>query len=308
MIYGQKIEAKPIKPEQLPPTEQKLRLMCSNNAEGGLTEAIQELISRFKLPYTIEFTSTNEGMPVCSLKNLLSQGELFLKDFITCHEDMLRMKNDARLMANCDNEVLITGETGTGKELIAKSMIGKRDEVIKTVNCAGLPSELIESELFGHVQGAFTGANKSKAGLMFAARKGIMFLDEIGELELSVQGKLLRALQEKLIRPVGSNEEVRIECKFVCATNRNLKEMVDKGSFRRDLYARISTLELDILPLAKRMCDVIPITESLLGGKKFLEKYTVELMQGKLDLSNNVRSLQSHVIRNNVLGRVNLIG
>jgi transcriptional regulator with PAS, ATPase and Fis domain len=227
---------------------------------------------------------------------------LHLKEFITIEDETLRMKEDARKIAKSEHEVLITGETGTGKELIAKSMIGERIGAIKAVNCAGFPSELIESELFGHIRGSFTGANTEKEGLLSAAKDGIMFLDEVGELPMHVQAKLLRALQDKSIRKVGSNVEEKITCKFVCATHRNLKKMVESKEFRQDLYARISTLELHIKPLRDRKCDIVPITESLKGGKDFLLKHQDELPL--LDLSLNVRSLQQHVIRFAVLGRL----
>lgn len=282
-----------------PPSEQQLRLLCDNNAEGTMTDLIQKKIDQWKLPFTIEFV---EGK--CSLKNTLTEGEKSLSKFITVHEETLQMIDDCRKMMLSSHEILVTGESGTGKECIAKAMISNRTGLTKVVNCAGLPSELIESELFGHAIGAFTGAVSKKIGLMVAAASGMMFLDEIGELPLSVQGKLLRALQEKTIRPVGSNEELSITCRFVCATNRDLKKMVKEGLFRRDLYARISTLELDILPLRERKCDIVPITESLQGGNKFLARYKSELEEGILDLSNNVRSIQSYVIRYNVLGRV----
>lgn len=291
-----------------PPSEAELRVMCINNEEGTMTDLLQKKIDQWKLPFTIEFIEgvKQDGTPgkVCDLKNILTEGEKQLVKFITVHDETLQMLDDCRKMMLSSHEVLVTGESGTGKECIAKAMISNRIGLTKIVNCAGLPSELIESELFGHSAGAFTGAISKKIGLMVAAASGVMFLDEIGELPLSVQGKLLRALQEKTVRPIGSNEELSITCRFVCATNKDLRSMVKQGTFRRDLYARISTLELDILPLRDRMCDIVPITESLSGGSKFLQRYKSELEEGILDLSNNVRSIQSYVIRYNVLGRI----
>lgn len=292
-------------PMEQPPKdiEQKLRIMLKNGPD--LIEYVQNHIKKYNLPYTVEPNPLMEGG--YELKDTLSAGELHLKKFVTVHEETLKMKDNARKMAKTDHDVLITGETGTGKEIIAKSMIGERQGFIKSVNCAGLPEELIESELFGHVKGAFTGAGHDKQGLMTAAENGILFMDEVGELPLQVQAKLLRALQEKKIRKVGANVEEDISCKFVCATHRNLKEMVENGLFRKDLYARISTLELDILPLRDRLCDLVPITESLPESKKFLETHTADLKVGNLDISLNVRSLQQHVIRFNVLGIVKRI-
>lgn len=290
----------PPKPSPQIPTEAQLKLMLSNGPE--LIDLVNKNIETFKLPYTVEINpETGFGI----LKDTLPPGELYLKTFITEEQDTLQMKEDARKMYVTNYEVLITGETGTGKEIIAKSMIGSRKGPIKAVNCAGFPEHLIESELFGHVKGAYTGADREKQGLMSSATDGVMFLDEIGELPMPIQAKLLRALQEKRIRKVGSNMDEEINCKFVCATHRDLRKMVEAGSFRKDLYARISTLELDIKPLLPdRKCDLVPITKSLKGGDKFLEKYQSELLEGFLDLSLNVRSLQQHVIRFNVLGIV----
>ena len=140
--------------------------------------------------------------------------------------------------------------------------------------------------------------------MIAAANDGVMFLDEIGDMPLDVQAKLLRAIQYKVIRKVGSNKEEKITCKFVCATNKNLPEMVKRGEFREDLYARLSTLELHITPLRERLCDVEPICNSLEGGKEFYREYGKQVMDGLLDLSLNVRSLQQYIIRFSVLGKV----
>lgn len=277
-----------------PPTEEKLRNLLMNDC----VDLALDLINRHKMPYIVV-----EGQ----LRSAFTQGELYLQQFITTDKDTLEMKDDALKMSKSPYEVLISGETGTGKELIAKAMIGDRKGSIKSVNCAGFPRELIESELFGYKAGSFSGSStRDQDGLMMGATDGIMFMDEVGELPMDVQAKFLRALQDKTIRKVGGKQEEKINCKFVCATNRDLRKMVEDGLFRKDLYARISTLELHIQPLKKRECDVVPITQSLIGGKVFLERYEKELREGLFDLSLNVRSLQQHVIRYNVLGRVKI--
>lgn len=277
-----------------PPTEEKLRNLLMNDC----VDLALDLINRHKMPYIIV-----EGQ----LRSAFTQGELYLQQFITTDKDTLEMKDDALKMSKSPYEVLISGETGTGKELIAKAMIGDRKGSIKSVNCAGFPRELIESELFGYKAGSFSGSStRDQDGLMMGATDGVMFMDEVGELPIDVQAKFLRALQDKTIRKVGGKQEEKINCKFVCATNRDLRKMVEDGLFRKDLYARISTLELHIQPLKKRECDVVPITQSLVGGKIFLERYEKELREGLFDLSLNVRSLQQHVIRYNVLGRVKI--
>lgn len=275
------------------PSEQKLQQLVAGGPDT-MDIAIQ-LIEKFKLPFIIE----NGG-----LRSVYSQGELFLQQFITIDPSTIAMKEDANKMAKSPYAVLICGETGTGKELIAKSMIADRKGPIKSVNCAGFPRELIESELFGHVRGAFSGANENRDGLMALATGGVMFMDEIGELPMDVQSKLLRVLQDHKVRKVGSKVEEDINCKFVFATNRDLRKMIDAGTFRKDLYARISALELFIPSLNERKCDIVPILESMNGGKAFLEKYGNDLEL--LDISLNVRSLQQWVIRYNVLGRLKI--
>lgn len=280
-------------PEHIP-SEDALRQMLANN----LTHIVQTFINNYKLPYRIE---GNE------LKDALAPTDLWLKRLVSVDPTIVALKADIHALAKCDDEVLIVGETGVDKELIAQSMIGSRTGKFIAVNCAGLPETLIESELFGYKKGSFTGADGDRQGLMAVAKDGVLFLDEIGELPLSVQAKLLRALQDKVVRRVGGKDEEPVSCKFVCATHRDIRKMVTEDKFRQDLYARISTFELHIPPLSQRECDIKPILESMLGGKAFL----VELnKQGhalhKLDLSLNVRSLQKYVKRFNVLGRIDV--
>lgn len=286
-------------PQQQPPSREKLDLMLKNGE--SFVQVVIDLIEKFKLPFLVEMQLDGSGI----LKNQFTAGEMHLQRFITEDPDTLQMKLCAQQATPTQYEVLITGDTGTGKETIAKAMIGARTGAFKAINCAGMPEGLIESELFGHVRGAFTGAEGTKNGLITEAQDGVMFLDEVGELALPAQAKLLRAIQEKVIRKVGSVREESINCKFVFATHRDLKDMVSKGEFRKDLYARISTLELHINSLwPHRKCDLIPITKSIQDGDKFLNKYQAELVSGVLDLSLNCRSLQQHIIRNAVFGSI----
>lgn len=284
------------KPDIQPPDENRLRVLLAN----GMQDVVEGLILSQKLPYTIAL----EGDKYV-LKDALKGTELYLKKFITVDPETEQMKSDVPKMAKSSHEVLIHGETGTGKETIARAMIGEREGSTIFINCGGLPDTLIESELFGYVQGAFTGATGNRQGLLAAAKNGLAFLDEIGELPLASQAKLLRAIQEKRIRRVGGTNEEEINCKIVCATNKDLKKMVKEGQFRQDLFARISTLELSIKPIRNRMCDIEPIILSLVGGKEFLSALT---NQGKhismLNTEHNVRSLQQAVTRFQVLGRI----
>jgi DNA-binding NtrC family response regulator len=166
------------------------------------------------------------------------------------------------VVAPSNAPVLVTGESGTGKEVVARLIhlwSPRAAGPLIATNCAGLPETLIESELFGHAKGAFTGAERDRQGFFRAAHGGTLFLDEIGELPLHLQPKLLRALESSEITPVGSDTPVRIDARLVAATNRNLAEAVAEGRFRDDLYYRINVVELAVPPLSQRHDDVLPL-------------------------------------------------
>jgi two-component system response regulator AtoC len=206
--------------------------------------------------------------------------------------------------ALCTNiTVIISGETGTGKELVAKAIhynSKRKDKSFVTVNVAAIPSELIESELFGHEKGAFTGASYRRIGRFEEADEGTLFLDEIGEMELSLQAKLLRVLQEKEIVRIGSNKSVKTDCRIVVATNKNLKEEVKKGNFREDLYYRLLGLPIELPPLRDRGNDILLLAHSFID--KFCnennipsKKLSVESQKKLMGYSfpGNVRELKS---------------
>ena len=170
--------------------------------------------------------------------------------------------------ADTDSTVLITGESGTGKELLARAVHrgSKRgDKPFVAVNCAALPESLVESELFGHAKGAYTGANGSRAGRMLAAQGGTLFLDEVGDLPLTAQSKLLRALQEREVTPVGSDIPVACDVRVVAATHRDLRAMVDAGEFRLDLYYRLNVIRVHAAPLRERPEDVVPLARHFIS-------------------------------------------
>ena len=172
--------------------------------------------------------------------------------------------------------VLITGDTGTGKELFSKAIhenSGRKNHRFVVVDCASLPETLVESVLFGHVKGAFTGADTIQEGLIKQADQGTLFLDEIGELSLSVQKVFLRALQEKRFRPVGDKHEMSSDFRLITATNRNLEEMIKAGLFREDLLYRLKALHINLPPLSKRPDDIIPI--ALFHTKKFCDQFGI---------------------------------
>ena len=174
-------------------------------------------------------------------------------------ESLRRAVELARKVAATDTSVLLTGETGTGKEVFAQAIhhaSPRAREAFVAVNCSAFSKELLESELFGHVKGAFTGAVFSRRGLLEEAQGGTVFLDEIGELTLATQAKLLRAIQEHEIRPVGGNKPVTVNVRFITATNRNLQEDVTAGRFREDLYYRLNVLTIRLPSLRERPGDL----------------------------------------------------
>jgi two-component system, NtrC family, response regulator len=234
------------------------------------------------------------------------------RDFITVDSDMIELKKQVGKLCVPNDPVLIVGETGTGKEIIARALHGERKGAFVALNCAGLPETLIESELFGHVKGAFTGADRPKSGLMEAANGGTIFLDEIAEMDICVQPKLLRALQEKIVRRVGGTEDIKINCRVVCATNKNIEQMAfEHKTFRDDLYWRISTFILKTKPLCDRLCDVIPILTHLDSGENkgllldIMDEFVAPILQSPhVYLRGNVRQLQQFVRRYYVLGEM----
>jgi two-component system, NtrC family, response regulator AtoC len=215
-------------------------------------------------------------------------------------------------VANTDITVLITGESGTGKELVAKAVHKASDRAndpfIK-VNCAALPRELLESELFGFEKGAFTGAHRRKYGRFEMAQSGTIFLDEISEMHLDLQSKLLHVLQEKQFFRIGGEREVKANCRILCATNKNLERMVEEGGFRRDLFYRVNVVNIVVPPLRERKEDIPLIADY------FLDRYTrmynreamklpAKLVELFLDYSwpGNVRELENNVKRFIILG------
>jgi two-component system response regulator PilR (NtrC family) len=177
-------------------------------------------------------------------------------------------------VADTKANVLVTGESGTGKEMVARAIQQggeRRDKPLVVVNCAAIPENLLESELFGHVKGAFTGAVQSKAGLFELANGGTIFLDEVGELPGSLQVKLLRVIQEKTFRRVGGTSDQRVDVRIVAATNRKLDEEVAAGRFREDLYYRLNVIEIPLPPLRERRDDIALLVDH------FVAKYTADL-------------------------------
>ncbi len=188
-------------------------------------------------------------------------------DFITASPRMEDLLRRARLVAQSDASVLIVGASGTGKELLARAIhrASKRAAApFVAVNCAAIPEALLESELFGHRKGAFTGAIYDHKGLFQSAEGGSVFLDEIGDMPVALQSKLLRALQEREVRPIGSSQAVPVDVRIISATHRNLEERVASGEFREDLYYRLNVVSFPIPPLAERPEDILPLARHFL--------------------------------------------
>lgn len=194
--------------------------------------------------------------------HLRAQLEQTSEQVIAIDEVFQQVLNLAQRAARSNATVLITGESGTGKEVLARTIHIHSPRVAKpfvAVNCKALATGVLESELFGHQKGAFTGATQHRKGLFEQANGGTLFLDEIGELDLNAQTKLLRVLQDGSIRPVGANRAIQVDARIVCATNRDLEAMVAEGTFREDLYYRLAVIPLHIPPLRARPKDIIPL-------------------------------------------------
>lgn len=182
---------------------------------------------------------------------------------------MQQLRNQIRRVAATHSTVLLRGESGTGKELAARALHNLSPRAcgpFVVVNCAAIPEALVEAELFGHTQGAYTGAVKARTGLIQSAHRGTLFLDEIGELAPAAQARLLRVLQDGELRPVGANENLRVDIRLVAATHRDLEAMVEAQTFRADLYYRLRVLELSIPPLRERRQDILPLARHFLEG------------------------------------------
>jgi two-component system, NtrC family, nitrogen regulation response regulator NtrX len=222
-------------------------------------------------------------------------------------EGVLKIKEMIEKVAPSDARVLVTGENGTGKELVARSLhdnSNRRKMQFIEVNCAAIPAELIESELFGHERGAFTSAVKDKKGKFELASGGTLFLDEIGDMSLSAQAKVLRALQENLIQRVGGEKDIKVDCRIVAATNKDLRKEIEQGRFREDLYHRLAVILIHVPALNDRREDIPVLAEHFITmvcaehgipRKSFLEDALQELKS--TDWSGNIRELRNIVER-----------
>ncbi|WP_374540834.1 sigma-54-dependent transcriptional regulator [Flavobacterium sp.] len=227
-------------------------------------------------------------------------------------EAIMHIKTMIDKVAATDARVLITGPNGTGKELVAHQLHEKSNRFSKPiieVNCAAIPSELIESELFGHVKGAFTSAVKDRAGKFEAAHGGTIFLDEIGDMSLSAQAKVLRALQENLIQRVGADKDIKVDVRVIAATNKDLKKEIEEGRFREDLYHRLAVILIKVPALNDRREDIPSLLEHFAtkiadeqgSAKKTFSNEAIKMLQ-EYDWTGNIRELRNVVERLIILG------
>ena len=219
------------------------------------------------------------------LRRELEKGYSF-ENIIGVSPEIVKVFNMIDRIAQTKTNILITGESGTGKELVARAIHNKsprKDQPFVVINCGGIPETLLESDLFGHVKGSFTGAVTHKEGLFEVADSGTLFLDEVGELTPSIQVKLLRAIQEKTFKRVGGTDDISVDVRIIAATNKDLEKGVIEGNFREDLFYRLNVIELKIPPLRERKED-IPVL-----AQHFLEKYSME--QGK-----EIKKISSYAI------------
>ena len=230
---------------------------------------------------------------------------------------MKRIYGLIRRVATTKTNILISGESGTGKELVAKAIHGqsqRKDKPFMVINCAGIPETLIESELFGHKKGAFTGASTDKAGLFEAADRGTVFFDEIGELSPAIQVKLLRVIQEQTFTRIGETEERKVDVRFLSATNKDLEEEVMDGNFREDLFFRLNVIEIPIPPLRERKGDLSLLAQYFLGkyskelGKdiKKVSTYAMDILS-QYPFPGNVRELENIIERSVALETSNIV-
>ncbi|MDX5444619.1 MAG: sigma-54 dependent transcriptional regulator [Zoogloeaceae bacterium] len=246
------------------------------------------------------------------LRRELSAREDSVEGLVGDSPPMRALRDILHRVAATPSTVLLQGESGTGKEVVARALhhlSGRRERAFVPVNCAAIPSELIESELFGHVKGAFTGAASSRNGLFYYANGGTLFLDEISELPLSMQSRLLRVLEERRLRPVGCEREIPVDVRIVVASNRDLGEAVRNGVFREDLYFRLAVVDVQVPPLRERAQDVPALVAHFMGllsqrlGVPPLQPDD-EVMEAlcRYHWPGNVRELRNFVERSLILG------
>ncbi len=267
----------------------------------------QELLETVQQAIRLQPASSDDSSQNQWRENIISRS--------TVMESLLQQ---AKQVASSDFSLLIHSQSGTGKELLAKAIhhaSNRKNKPFTAINCAAVPEQLLESELFGHCKGAFTGAEKNHQGLFQASDGGTLFLDEIGDMPLSFQVKLLRVLQEKEVRPLGSTKSIKVDVRIISATHKNLQHAIRNNTFREDLYYRLNVVELELPPLAERRED-IPLlvqyflNQAVVSSQKAMKSFSQEAMELLISASwpGNIRQLQNVVEQSIALCNENLIG
>jgi DNA-binding NtrC family response regulator len=265
---------------QLMPGAPPAVVVTAHGSEGHAVEAMKRgALDYFPKPFDIDEIVRVVRRAVEAVRladeNRRLRAELALsRTMVFESEAMRQLAVLVERAASRDVTVLVTGESGTGKELVARALVQgspRRGEPLVSFNCAAIPRELAEAELFGHSRGAFTGANRPRRGLMREADGGTLFLDEVGELDLQTQGSLLRAVQEREVRPVGEDRSYPVDIRLVAATNRDLASQVEAGTFRQDLYYRLNVVQIHVPPLRERPEDIEPLANAF--AKRFGDRF-----------------------------------
>jgi len=251
----------------------------------------QKKITRGRIMFEISLIKNNK------LLIKYEQKEYYFEEVVFLNEKMLELIKKACLYAKNSNLICLRGESGVGKEIVYRiinTIFGNKQEV--TVNCGAINDNLLESELFGHKKGSFTSAISDRKGAFLQAGEGYLFLDEIGELSLKAQAKLLRALEQSEIKPVGSDLSFKHKAKIILATHRDLRAMVDEGTFRKDLYYRIEAYTINIPSLRERINEIVALSKVFLGPCYNLSKSAINYMK-KYEWPGNIRELKNALYR-----------
>ena len=283
--------------------------------------SVENAVAAMKMGAFSYFIKSNDPQElICTLRNIgkiksLSEENKLLKEEIGNKNYLLKSKSSefqkivsyAEKVAETDANVLILGESGVGKEVLARHIYQsspRKNAIFMTVNCHSLSDSLLEAELYGHEKGAFTGAMSKRVGRFEAADKGVLFLDEIGDIPLSTQSKLLRNIENKEIERIGSNQPIKVDYRLICATNKDLKREILEGTFREDLYYRVSTIIIEVPPLRKRKEDLPMLIDFfLMKAGKELKKHVSGISEDLLealfqyDYPGNVRELKNIIER-----------
>jgi len=293
-------------------TEQAVEAM-----RKGAYDYVQKPFKNHELLATLEkalekraIVAENESLRA-QVKSRWTEGQLIGKS-----ATMQDLRDLVKRVAGATTSVLITGESGTGKEMVARALhfqSPRADEPFVVLNCGAVPENLIETELFGHVKGAFTGATASNEGLFRAANGGTLFLDEVGELPPALQVKLLRVLQDRKVRPVGGSSEVAVDVRVLAATNRNVEVEVEAGTFREDLFYRLNVIRIEVPPLRDRPEDIPVLAGYFLGKHVALQGRPIELAPEAIrwlaqqPFAGNVRELENIIERGVTLAAGNTV-